>query len=50
MRPFAIESFGRFGEEALVVLGDARQRVAERTGRRAAGSVASHWFDTAAGA
>ena len=43
-RPFAIESFGRFGEEALAVLGEARHRVAERSGRRAAGSVASRWF------
>jgi len=44
VRPFAVESFGRLGEEALAVLGDARQRVAERLGRRAAGSVASRWF------
>ena len=44
VRPFAIESFGRFGEEALAVLGEARHRVAERLGRRTAGSVASRWF------
>ena len=44
VRPFAVESFGRFGEEALAVLGEARHRVAERVGRRASGSVASRWF------
>ena len=44
VRPFAIESFGRFGEEALAVLGEARHRVAERSGRRTAGCVASRWF------
>ena len=37
VRPFAVESFGRLGEEALAVLGDARHRVAERIGRQAAG-------------
>ena len=44
VRPFAIESFGRFGEEALAVLGEARHRVASRSGRRVSGSVASRWF------
>ena len=44
VRPFALESFGRLGEEALAVLGDARQRVAERLGRHAAGCVAGRWF------
>ena len=44
VRPFAIESFGRFGEEALAVLGEARHRVAARSGRRVSGSVASRWF------
>ena len=44
VRPFVVESFGRLGEESLAVLGDARHRVAERIGRRAAGSVAGRWF------
>ena len=44
VRPFALESFGRFGAEALAVLQDARQRVAERRGCHAAGGVASRWF------
>jgi hypothetical protein len=44
VRPFALESFGRFGEEALAVLFEVRHRVAERLGRRAAGNVASRWF------
>ena len=37
VRPFAVDAFGRFGEEAQPVLGDARQRVAERIRCRAAG-------------
>ena len=44
VRPFAAESFGRLGEEALAVLGEARHRVAERIGRQAAGGVAGRWF------
>ena len=37
VRPFAIETHGRLsrlGAEALAILGDARQRVAERLGER----------------
>ena len=34
VRPFAIESFGRLGDSALQLLGEARQRVGERAGLR----------------
>ncbi len=44
MRPFAVESYGRLGVEALAVLSGARQPVEERVGRHAAGDVASRWF------
>ena len=41
--PFAMESFGRLGQAALVLLGEARHRVEERSGRHAAGVVTSRW-------
>ncbi len=44
VRPFAVESFGRLGEEVLAVLGEAWHRVAERVDRQAAGGVAERSF------
>jgi len=46
VRPFAIETYGRLGAEALAILGDARRRVAERLGERcvARSGIVSRWF------
>ena len=46
VEPFVLESFGRLGPAALQLLGDARQRVAERRGARSVtrDGVAHRWF------
>lgn len=46
VRPFAVESYGRLGAEALAVLREARQRVAERIGERAFASsgIVGRWL------
>ena len=45
VRPLVVESYGRLGPEALGILREARQRVAERSGEQAARSsgVSNRW-------